>query len=130
MKKETKIITSGNVPSLNCGSVNPPIYQTSTVLFPTLEDYDSSEKGKICFEGVEDSDAVDYSYGLTGTPTTFALQNALKDVEGGDDCVITSSGLSAITSTLLALLRSGDHLLMVDNVYGPTRRFCNKNLKK
>jgi len=130
MAKKTKIVTKGRNSKLHAGCVNPPIYQTSTVLFPDLASYHSAENGVRFYKETENGNAADYSYGIYGTPTTFALQDVLCELEGGDACVITSSGLSAITTTLLALLKSGDHILMVDTVYGPTRRFCNKELKK
>ena len=130
MGKKTKIVTKGRNSKLHAGCVNPPIYQTSTVLFPDLESYNSAENGVRFYKETEKGEAADYSYGIYGTPTTFALQDMLCELEGGDACLITSSGLSAITTTLFALLKSGDHILIVDTVYGPTRRFCNKELKK
>jgi len=130
MKKETQIVQAGRNPGKQAGSVNTPIYQTSTVIFPTIEDYTSAGKGKLFYSENEGGTAVDFSYGIAGTPTTFALQKALKILEKGDDCVIVPSGLSAITTSLLAFLKANDHLLMVDSVYGPTRRFCTKILSK
>jgi cystathionine beta-lyase len=130
MKKETIIVTTGRDISRQEGSVNPVISQTSTILFPTLEAYHEAGKGNSCYESAQNTTASDPSYGLGGTSTTFALQNALVELEQGDDCLITSSGLSAITMSLTACLRAGDHILVVDSVYGPTRRFCNKDLKR
>ena len=63
------------------------------------------------------------------TPTTFALQDAMAALEGGGRCVLLPSGLAAVTTALLALLDAGDHLLMVDTVYGPTRVFCDRALR-
>ncbi len=130
MKRKTRLVHKGRNPLLHGGSVNPPIYQTSTVIHPTLESYHAAERGKAYYEESQGGNALDFSYGTAGTPTTFALQEALRDLEGGEACVITSSGLSAITIALLSFLSAGDHLLMVDTVYGPTRRFCNKVLKR
>jgi cystathionine beta-lyase len=62
-----------------------------------------------------------YTYGLHGTPTTFTLEQRLADLEGGLHCVLAPSGLAAITNVNLALLRAGDHLLLPQNVYGPSR---------
>lgn len=129
MKKETEIITKGRYPFLYGGSVNTPIFSTSTVLYPTREAYLKAERGEAYFEESKMGDTLDFSYGTGGTPTTYALQEALRDIENGDACAITSSGLSAITNTLHSLLKSGDHILMVDTVYGPTRRYCNLELK-
>lgn len=130
MKKETKIIHSGRNYKKQAGCVNPPLYQASTILFPTLEDYHAAERGVPYYEETKQGSAHDYGYGINGTPTTFALQDVLRQLEGGDECVITQSGLSAITTALLSFVESGDHILVVDTVYGPTRRFCNKELKK
>lgn len=132
MKKDTKLIHSGRNSTAHFGTVNPPIYQSSTIIFPDVESYDAAEeKGVGYYEPIFGSkDDSDPAYGISGSQTTFALQDLLKDIEGGESCHITSSGLAAITLTLTALLRSGDHVLIVDSVYGPTRRFCNNTLKK
>ena len=131
MRKESKLIHKGRKSNQHYGSVNPPIVQTSTVIFPDARSYDEAENnGNSIYKSSFDETNTDPSYGISGSETTAALQEVLKDIEGGDSCFITSSGLSAITGTLLALLQAGDHLLMVDSVYGPTRRFCNKVLKK
>jgi len=130
MKKDTQIVTQGRNPFLHGGSVNTPIYTTSTVLYPTREAYLQADRGEPYFEESKMGDTLDFSYGTGGTPTTYALQEALRDIENGDACALTSSGLSAITNSLNALTENGDHILMVDTVYGPTRRYCNFNLKK
>lgn len=128
VKKTTRLVAAGRAPEKHGGMVNTPIYQSSTVLFPTLDAYHQAEKGKEYYEEMAGGSTLDFSYGIGGTPTIFALQQALAELEKGDACVLTSSGLSAITATLLSVLKAGDHVLMVDSVYGPTRRFCNKNL--
>lgn len=120
MKKQTKLINAGRNPEANFGIVNPPVYHASTVLFPTVA---ALEKGI-----ANRYDAV--YYGLYGTPTTFALQEAVAELEGYPHCVVVPSGLAAICAALLAFLEKGDHLLMVDSVYGPTRRFCDEMLKR
>ncbi len=130
MKKETEVVVSGGNPAGYAGTVGTPLYQSSTILFPTLEDYHNAERGEKFYPEQENGHALDYSYGINGTPTTFALQDTLCRLEGGSSCVITPSGLSAITTALLAFLQSGDHLLMIDGAYGPTRRFCFKELRK
>lgn len=120
MKKQTRLIKAGLSPETNFGIVNPPVYHASTVLFPTVEALEKATANR--YEGVY--------YGLTGTPTTFALQDAVAELEGYPRAVAVSSGLAAIVAALLAYLKTGDHLLMVDNVYGPTRRFCDGILKR
>jgi cystathionine beta-lyase len=130
MKQETIAILSGKDPKASKGAVNPPVYRTSTVLFPTLKDYDDSDTGKDFHNSGQGSKAADFSYGISGTSTTFTLQKILSEMEGGGQSIVTPSGLLAITTTLLSFLSAGDHILVTDSVYGPTRRFCNKELKR
>ena len=115
---ETVLVHSGRDPFANHGVVNPPVYHASTIVFPTLADLEAGDRTP--FEGTR--------YGRRGTPTTFALEEAVAAIEGGYRSIAVPSGLSAITTTLLAFLRQGDHLLMVDSVYAPTRRFCDRLL--
>jgi cystathionine beta-lyase len=113
--QNTQLAHLGNAPNENYGFVNPSITRGSTVLFPdsaTLR----SENQK-------------YTYGTHGTPTTDALCQAVNALEGAFDTLLVPSGLAAITIPLLAYLKAGDHALIVDSVYFPTRRFCNTMLK-
>ncbi len=98
------------------GFVNPAVYRGSTVRAESLASY---ERG-----------VMDYTYGLHQSPTFDALKSALLEVEGGDACVIVPSGLSAVTLPFLALLSAGDHVLISDGVYGPTRRFLARTLNR
>ncbi|MBR9972273.1 cystathionine beta-lyase [Magnetospirillum sulfuroxidans] len=118
MKKDSLIVHAGRHPEQHFGAVNPPVYHASTILHPSVAAMESS--GKKPFEGVR--------YGRFGTPTTHAFEEALAAVEGGHKTVATSSGLAAITGALLAYLKAGDHLLMVDTTYFPTRKFCDSVL--
>lgn len=129
MQNETKIIISGKNFKENAGTVNTPIYRTSTVLFPTLEDYNNAEIGLSCYNG-DTAQKQDYSYGTSGTKTTFSLQKTICEIEEAKYCLVFPSGLSAITITILSLVKNGDHILISDSVYGPNRRFCNKELSK
>jgi cystathionine beta-lyase len=115
---ETVLVHAGRDPFANHGVVNPPVYHASTIVFPTLADLEAADRTP--FEGTR--------YGRRGTPTTFALEEAVAALEGGYRSIAVPSGLSAITTTLLAFLKQGDHLLMVDTVYAPTRRFCDRVL--
>ena len=115
MKKNTRLVHAGRHPEQQFGAVNPPVYHASTILHPSVEAMERS--GRTPFEGVR--------YGRYGTPTTFAFEEAMAEVEGGGKCIATSSGLAAITGALMAVLRAGDHLLMVDSAYFPTRKFCD-----
>jgi cystathionine beta-lyase len=116
---DTRLVRAGSAPKKQKGAVNPPVYRASTVIFPTVQAMKNAEKIK--FDTT--------FYGVHGTPTTFALENAMIEIEGGYRAVSVSSGLAAITTALISFLKAGDHLLMVDSVYGPTRNFCNTTLK-
>lgn len=116
----TLVTTVGRDPATHRYTVNPPVWHVSTVLFPTLADVEADWRGE--YRGL--------GYGLRGTPTTQALQQAVAALEGGERAFVVPSGLAAITVPLLALLSAGDHLLMVDSVYGPTRRFCDETLRR
>lgn len=130
MHQNTTIIHAGRNPEQHHGNVNPPIYQTSTILFPTLKSYHDAEHGKSCYGEDRSAPFLDASYAITGTPTTFALADALAKLEGGEHSLLVPSGLAAVTVTLMSLLNPGDHLLMPDTVYGPSRRFCTKELRR
>ncbi len=113
LKAETTLVTAGRDTKAQKGFVNPPVVHGSTVLYPTAEDL-HAHRGE-------------FQYGRRGTPTTRALQQALMALEG-PQCAgvgLAPSGLAAITTTLLAVLKAGDHLLVCDNAYRPTRNFCN-----
>lgn len=112
----TRLTHGGNDPADCFGFVNPPIVRGSTVLFPDAETL-STENQK-------------YTYGTHGTPTTDALCNLVNELEGSFGTILVPSGLAAITVPFLAYLGAGDHALIVDSVYFPTRRFCNTMLKK
>lgn len=118
MKEDTKITHAGRDPMAHQGAVNPPVYHASTILFPTMDSYINRSKDP----------TVKVRYGRRGTPTTFALEDAMSELEGGADTVITPSGLQAITMALMAFVKSGDHVLVTDTTYAPTRNFCNKVL--
>jgi cystathionine beta-lyase len=123
MKEDTKIVVVGRDPKGNHGIVNPPVYHASTILFPTVADYENVGKRRDAGERI-------VSYGRRGTPTTFALEDVVAEIEGGAGCALFPSGLAAIVATLLAFVKSGDHVLCVDTAYGPTRRTCDQVLKK
>lgn len=117
-RKDTLLVHAGRDPFANHGVVNPPVYHASTILYPTLAELKAADRTP--FDGTR--------YGRRGTPTTFALEEAVAALEGGYRSIAVPSGLAAITTTLLALLKQGDHLLMADTVYNPTRRFCDRVL--
>ncbi|HTB04015.1 MAG TPA: cystathionine beta-lyase [Bradyrhizobium sp.] len=115
---ETELVTAGRDTRAQKGFVNPPVVHGSTVLYPTADDL-HAHRGE-------------FQYGRRGTPTTRALQQVLMALEG-PQCAgvgLAPSGLSAISTTLLAVLKAGDHLLVCDNAYRPTRNFCNGMLAR
>ncbi|KQW23110.1 cystathionine beta-lyase [Afipia sp. Root123D2] len=114
----TGLVTSGRDTLAQKGFINPPIVRGSTVLYPTAEDL-HAHRGE-------------FQYGRHGTPTTKALIDALMTLEGAN-CAgvgLAPSGVAAISTTLLAVLKSGDHLLVIDSAYRPTRNFCDSLLKR
>ena len=118
-KQDTLLIHSGRDPAKHAGLVNTPVFRGSTVLFPDIESY-------------ERRDPDNYKvmrYGIHGTPTTFALEEALARLEGGYAAVAVPSGLAAIAVALMAYAKTGSHLLVSDSVYGPTRNFCERRLR-
>ena len=120
-RKDTLVTHLGRHPEAQLGAVNPPVYHASTILSPNMAAWEGRDPAKR-FETVR--------YGLYGTPTTFALEEALARIEGGYRAMLMCSGLAAITAPLQACLKCGDHLLMVDSAYGPTRNFCDKVLTR
>lgn len=122
MKDDTRLVHAGKDPEHHYGIVNMPVYRASTVLSPTLSAFKARADGDRKYRGVR--------YGAYGTPTTFALADAVAGLEGGAGAVATASGLSAVTMALAAFVRQGDHILMVDSVYSPTREFCDALLAR
>lgn len=121
MKDATKAATIGRRPQQQSGAVNPPVYHASTILSPTLADLRAQGR-------VASGDGV--TYGRHGTPGTFAFEEALAALEGGFRTRLCGSGLAAVSGALLSYLDAGDHLLMVDSVYGPSRSFCDGMLRR
>ena len=112
----TRLVTGGRDPFAQHGFVNTPIYRGSTVLYRNTEDF-LQRKAK-------------FTYGTKGTPTTDSLEVAWTDLTGAAGTVLVPSGLAAISIALLCCLKSGDHLLVPDSVYRPTRNFCDSILKR
>lgn len=113
---ETLLTHAGRKGKAHNGPVNPPVIRASTMLFPNVA-------------ALKQANGTRAIYGRHGNETTHALEHALCAAEGAAACLLTPSGLSAITTTLLALLQPGDHLLMVDTAYDPSRLFCEGMLK-
>jgi cysteine-S-conjugate beta-lyase len=119
-RPDTKLVQGGRRKEWRGRLVNPPVHRASTILFDSVAELRSAapEFGKPY-------------YGLHGTPTQWALSEALTGLEpGAAGTMLYSSGLAAVTAALLSVLSAGDELLMTDSVYGPTRRFCDGFLKR
>jgi len=121
-RRDTLLTHVGGTPTDRHGAVNPPVYRASTILFPTVAEWEASRVHANRFNLIR--------YGQLGTPTTFALEEAIASLEGGYRAMLLPSGLAAATTALLALLKSGDHLLMTDSAYQPTRHFCKAHLSR
>jgi len=116
----TRAIHAGEPRRKYADSLTTPIIQTSTFTFRSskaIEDY--TKKGKEHFE-----------YGRYGNPTAKIAERRLADLEGAEDCVVFSSGMSAITTTILSLVQSGDHIVITDDSYKKTLEFCRSYLRQ
>jgi cystathionine beta-lyase len=117
-RPHTQVVTGGRDPTSYHGFVNPPVYHASTVLYPSAEDYVAHR--------------AQYQYGRRGTPTTEALELAVQELEGPQcaHVALLPSGLAAISAALLSVVNAGDHMLVTDSAYGPTRSFCDRILTR
>ena len=120
MTKETKIIHSGLEPKNIHGSLTTPIYKNSTLAFNNYKDFLDAKKNKY---------TVPY-YGRFGTYTTKTLEKIICQLYSSEKSIITSSGLSAITSTIFSLVKKNENVLIVENCYEPVANYINLELKK
>ena len=118
MKESTEIIHDEERSQKNYGAINPPVYHASVFAFRTYQEFldASSNFHRIPW------------YGRLFNPTVHALERKIAALEIAEEAIAFSSGMGAITATLLALLHQGDHVLIVDSVFGPVREFCNDTL--
>src|SRR3989475_8734073 len=123
MREETTVVHSGLHPERQHGAVNPPVFHASTILSEAVAQFRRRRQNWIL-------EQPGTYYGRFGTPTIEALEEAIAALEGGHRTVVYPSGLAACAGALLAFLSAGDHLLMSDTVYGPTRTFANGFLKR
>lgn len=112
----TDLAHAGRNPFAHHGFVNPPVYRGSTVLFKTVASFEKREQR--------------YVYGRRGTPTSEALEEAIACLEGGARTWLAPSGAAAIATTLLSFTKVGDHILVTDSAYLPTRKMCDGVLKR
>tara|TARA_Y100001956_G_C4111512_1_gene182672 strand:- start:415 stop:1620 length:1206 start_codon:yes stop_codon:yes gene_type:complete len=120
-KKQTKFVTAGRDGKWTNGVVNPPVQRASTVVFNTV-----AEKHHATVNRANKT----LFYGRRGTNTHFAFQDAMVEIEGGAGCALYPCGTAAISNAILSFVESGDHILMVDTCYEPTRDFCDKIMRK
>ena len=120
MHDATLAVVAGRDPRAWSGAVNPPVHHVSTIAFPSLADMEAAEKRKL---------DVPY-YGRHGAPDTFAFEEAVAALEGGHRSVALASGKAAVLAVLTAFVEAGDHMLVTDSAYGPTRAFCERFLAR
>ncbi len=118
--EDTKLVTGGRRKDWTHGIVNPPVYRASTCLFDSYAHLR---------ERVADPTAKELFYGRKGTPTQWSLQEALSELENADGTMLFPSGVAAVTTAILSLVKAGDHILITDSAYEPTRSFANGFLK-
>jgi cystathionine beta-lyase len=119
MKNDTKIVAAGRKKEFTQGVVNPVVQRASTVVFDSVADMQHAIKNRA---------NETLFYGRRGTTTHFAFQDAITQLENGAGCALYPCGAAAITQAILSFVKTGDHILMVDNAYEPTRDFCDKIL--
>ena len=119
MQPITDLIHHPYQPPLGFVSTQPGVFKASTVIFPNVASMRSREW----------KDKSGYTYGLHGTPTTFILEERLCALEGGLQCLLVPSGLAGIATVSLALLKTGDEVLIPDNAYGPNKTLAEGELK-
>jgi len=117
----TALIHHAYEPPLGFDAPQPGVFKASTIFFDSVADLRQR------YRSVIDNDS--YTYGLRGTPTTYLLEERLCALEGGNRCVLVPSGLAAVALTNLAMLKSGDEVLIPDNVYGPNKTLAEHELK-
>src|SRR3954462_8624605 len=114
-KAETKIVSEGRMSEEHFGVVNTPVYRASTILYPNLAALLANKQP--------------YTYGRRGTPSTQSFDDAISALEGAAHTCSVTSGIQAIGLAILSVCNAGDHLLMVDSCYEPSRILCERTLR-
>jgi cysteine-S-conjugate beta-lyase len=114
--KNTLLSSAGRESAHHYGVVNTPVYRASTILYPDM--------------AALDAHAMPFTYGRKGNPTTRSFEEAICALEGAERATLVPSGLAAVTFAIMAVCEAGDHLLMTDSAYGPSRIFCEKALRR
>ncbi len=121
-REKTRNVHAGRQPfSGDTRAVNPPLVRASTVLYGSSTHLRDTARRRHAGER-------NFSYGARGTPTTFALEDALSEIERGDRTQLFPTGLAAIAHTFLSLLKPGDHVLLAETIYGPARAIADDYL--
>ena len=115
-RPETRLTSVGRKSKEHFGVVNTPVYRASTILYPDVASLEARDRP--------------YTYGRSGTPTVESLEEVITALEGAAKTVLVPSGLNAVATALLAVCTAGDHVLMTDSCYAPSRAFCDKTLKR
>ena len=123
MKKDTKVVRGGLNKKRNAGAVNTPVMRASTVVYENV-----AAMRETIARATQGREKVLY-YGRRGTPTHWTLQEAITELAGAADTVLAPSGLAACTLAILGCVKAGDHILVTDSIYEPTRGFCEGFLK-
>jgi cystathionine beta-lyase len=115
-KPETQLSTAGRRSKQHFGVVNTPVYRASTILYPNVAALDARD--------------MPFTYGRRGNPTVESLEEAINVLEGAKKTIFVPSGLNAVATALMSVCSAGDHVLMADTCYAPSRIFCDKTLKR
>jgi cystathionine beta-lyase len=114
--KDTVAVHAGRMSREHFGAVNTPVYRASTILYDDFESLDAAK--------------APFIYGRLGTPSSKSLEDTVSALEGAAKTVICPSGLNAIATAILSVCSGGDHLLVTDSCYEPTRSFCDRTLRR
>ena len=123
MKLSTRLAQGGRKAKTNPGTVNLPVVRASTVTFASVAEMDAIQKRF-------DADEQVPTYGITNMPLRVAFEEMVSDIEGGHRAVTLPTGAAAVSVAIMATVQAGDHILVTDSCYGPTRRFCDRTLAR
>ncbi|HUP97155.1 MAG TPA: cystathionine beta-lyase [Usitatibacter sp.] len=123
MKLSTRLAQRGRTPRSQPGTVNLPVARASTVTFGSVAEMEAAQKRF-------DADEAVPTYGILNMPLRVAFEELMVEIEGGHRAATFPTGLAAVVGAIMAAVKSGDHLLVTDSVYGPTRRFCDRTLAR
>lgn len=123
MKPRTRLVQAGRGSQGAPGTVNLPVARASTVVFPSLDGMEATQKRFDSGEPVA-------TYGITNMPLRVAFEELMVAIEGGHAAATFPTGLAAVCAAILTCVKAGDHLLVTDSAYGPTRRFCDRTLRR